>query len=247
MSNLNIMSARSKIFFLLSLSLSLSISSCNSAKNPSKENFTQVINESIKDDSGACLYNAYYPKRYDAYRLVKKNDKELKASQALERMGLLTSKKVDYTQQYSQSDPRFAFAYILGSKKEIGQEFTLTEKGQKYATFEPDKTSAICYSRGAEVSRIMNFTEPADKDGQKVTFVTYRYKYKNIPEWAKDPDVMAEISTIKEVYDKKDSPFDPFGEMQLTRTFKLTNEGWMLVGKGTLSGKENYLRLIDRL
>jgi hypothetical protein len=219
------------IALLVGLSLSSSLASCDSSKNPSKENFARVINESIKD-ANMCLYPTFYPKRFDADELAQKNNSEFKASIALERMGLLSSKEVEYTPQYSQSDSRFAFAYILGSKKQIGREFTLTEKGQKYSS-KPGKESALCYAHGAEISKIMHFTEPADKDGERITNVTYTYKYKNIDEWAKDPAVMDQASLLKESLNKKDSPYDPFGETQVTRTFKLTNEGWMLVGRAT--------------
>jgi hypothetical protein len=227
------MSAHHKITtILLALSLSSSLSSCDGSKNPSKENFTRIINESTKTAS-MCLHLNYYPHKFNADELAEKDNSQLKANNALEKLGLLTSKQVEYIPQYSQSDSRYAFAYILGSKKQIGREFTLTDKGKKHAKLLSNNTSQLCSTPGAEVSRIMNFTEPADKDGEKITNVTYRYKYKNIDEWAKDPDVMAFISIIKDSLNKEDSPYDPYGEMQVTRTFKLTNEGWLLVGKGT--------------
>lgn len=227
------MSAPHKIItLLLAMSLSSSLLSCDGSKNPSKENFARIINESIKNVP-MCFHLNYYPQMFSADKLAQKDNSQLKANDALEKLGLLISKQVEYTPQYSQSDSRYAFAYILGSKKQMGREFTLTDKGKKSATLLSDNTSQLCSRHGAEVSRIMNFTEPADKDGEKITNVTYRYKYKNIEEWTKNPDVMSEISIIKESLNKEDSPFDPYGEMQVTRTFKLTNEGWMLVGKGT--------------
>lgn len=208
----------------LSLFTMLTLVSCSSSKDASKENFTKAINKDILH-SRKCLKYSYPLKFESDQRDVKDfgnlTQDDLNMNLALEKVGLLKSTNFDYTPRFSWANARTDEAEYIksGSPKYTGKEFSITETGKQYQII--DKLPMICYTGGREVTEIIEFTEPVESNGAKVATVRYKYKNINTPNWIQDESIAAELAKYKK------TNLILFDDVLLDKTeMILTNEGW---------------------
>jgi hypothetical protein len=213
----------------------ITLASCNSSKNASKENLAKAINGHINYHKQCLKYN--YPQQFksdarDRTLMVAGNASEgfalteddLKMNFALEKVGLLKSNNFDYIPK------EFLMTSYTVSKSEYkkrglpmytGKEFSLTNKGRQYQL--SNQLSMICYADGNEVTEIIMFTEPAESNGVKVIKVRYNFKDRNIRGWVQDESVAAALIKYKEKHVTQSSNFFS-DEIKMT----LTNQGWVV-------------------
>ncbi|EJB0098741.1 hypothetical protein MUM39_004852, partial [Escherichia coli] len=99
-------------------------------------------------------------------------------------------------------------------KKVPGREYALTDEGKKYLK-SPERPD-FCVGH-YKVDEIVDFTEPGDAMGMKITQVNYIFSPTSIAEWAKRDDVRAAFLGLE----------SDLKEKQTKRiTLVLKNDGW---------------------
>ncbi|MBB6191246.1 hypothetical protein FHS51_001468 [Sphingobium wenxiniae] len=91
----------------------------------------------------------------------------------------------------------------------------VSQVGERTAFTSPDQR--LCYGKPT-VDEIVQFTEPADAMGVKVSRVSYRYHLAELPEWAKQPAMLAAFPQLKR---------DTQSSIDANATILLTNDGWI--------------------
>ena len=219
----------------LFLCVMITLASCNSSKDASKENLAKAINGHINYSKKCLKY--HYPQQFKSdvrdRTLMVIGDKsegfaltkdDLKMNFALEKVGLLKSNNFEYITKeflpnsYTISQDEYN---KRGFPMYTGKEFSLTKKGRQYQL--SNNLSMICYADGDEVTEIITFTEPVESNGAKITKVRYNFKDRNIRDWGQDKSVAAALIKYKEKHLTQTSNIFS-NEIKMT----LTNEGWVV-------------------
>ncbi len=200
-------------FNLFSLAAVLVLAGCHNEKRPNSYNFTKAINQHLARHGQECIFFAQtFP--------IDVPVSELKAEAgtapqmaALERAGLVRG-----------SDMTAAIRGMMGalgpSAPHPVRHYELTNEGRKYLQVKPGvlgQSSAFCYGE-EQVASIVKWDEPTTQDGTSVTQVTYTYKFQQLADWAKRPDIQQAFPAIK-------STMDQVGTNQVIE-LHLTNAGW---------------------
>lgn len=194
-----------------------SLAACGDPKAANKGNFTKAINEIIKVENPLC-----YIVSTQSFPLVLRKDGQYSSGASLAQMnallaaGVLTAKNTQVDKNYEGLDARTEL-------KTEGVEFSLTPLGQKAFKEKlpanekwPQGGSGFCFGM-AEVSTIVDFSEPELKQGGAVSLVKYIYKVKSAEPWTTTADVKQTFP----IFAKADGEGLP-GEIQLEKGVK----GW---------------------
>ncbi|PZU68655.1 hypothetical protein [Sphingobium sp.] len=220
-----------KRFTWLAAGAATLLSSCSDPKDANKENFKDAINDWIKEhppcipvprgqitpsqDSGA-----EFPRYVEATPVTSKFAQESRAREeapflALVDAGLMTVKDATI--------PVRASLFGDGQKQVPVRSYDLSEKGKKIVTAQGDKTAfsspaqRFCYGTPT-VDEIVQYTEPADAMGVKVSQVTYRYHLKDLPDWARNEKLKVAYPELE-----RNAAESLDGKAAVI----LTNEGWV--------------------
>lgn len=208
-----------KINVALCLASSLCLNACSNVKDASNGNFTKVLNDSFNELVACVNTPGDYPKTFTKFDYT-----AFKVENALAQKNLLTIQ-----------DTEVVVNTYTGAKSPA-KIFSLSKEGEKY--FNKD-TGSLCYSKGIAIDEIVSFTEPAERNGVKITNVTYKAKRQNVAEWVRDPiiskyltlqnmnPVMKGLINIneKDLTDVEIGNIDKAdGRVQMV----LTNNGWKL-------------------
>lgn len=158
--------------FFGAIILAFALFACSEPKAATKENFEVVINKYLLEnkDSYTCSFFGNKFPFVDEFGIRKKDFQEYI------ELGLFKEEK----------EEKLLKLGIFGGDKVVKiSTYDLTDLGKQHF-----KDGKFCFGT-PKVEEIINFTEPADFMGQKVTEVNYKYKLKNLPEWYK-------IETMKE-------------------------------------------------
>ncbi|EAT2223328.1 hypothetical protein EZ100_22725 [Salmonella enterica] len=175
----------------------LMLTGCDSSKDASEGNFTKVINDKLSNKcisfSPAGLFNmSGYPKKPFTIVLYNSDDevldgnavvanaKMLALPEALVKAGLLTSQDKETKKLYPEK--------ILKAK-----EYTITEEGKKYLQSENSPNFCIGHYK---VDEIIDFTEPSETLGIKMSHVNYMYSPTDIPDWAKNKEIKENVREL---------------------------------------------------
>lgn len=198
---------------ILTLAAVLMLGGCSSEKKPNSANFTNAINRYLAKRGQECTFFAQkFPIDIPATEL---KDQSGTAPQmaALERAGLVRG-----------SDTTAIIHGMMGalgaSAPRPVRRYELTDEGKKYFQMKPGvlgQSSAFCYGQ-EQVDSIVKWDEPTTQDGASVTEVTYSYKFQQLADWAKQPDVKQAFPAIK-------STIEQMGANQVIEVH-LTNTGW---------------------
>ncbi len=71
-----------------------------------------------------------------------------------------------------------------------------------------------------QVDKVLNFTEPQNRDGTTISEVKYSYKIKNYPSWISNSEVQAAISGAIQIVQSQNKP------LEANITLVLTSKGW---------------------
>jgi hypothetical protein len=227
------------VFFIMLLT------SCSSVKDASKENFSVAIRKYIIN-TPSCNYSwVSLP-----YVVGFKNEPNMKANQPdyipfradlvkldyFVKIGFLQTKERDNTKSQNSA---FAPSTMEFRGYPYEREYTLAEKGGKFAKVRDNSKDAIrminnrstnynlCYARTRELDKIIKFDEPAEKNGMKMTNVTYSYKITGLDDWFKQSDI--DVADAEAKNRKSMAGKDGGADGTAQATLKLTNEGWEVV------------------
>jgi hypothetical protein len=196
------------------------ITGCDNSKAANESNFIKAINQALPGEELNCFPAEFstgglFPSsKAISFPIVGIKDREPAYLKPLAKVGLLSSRSV--SEQVAEK--------IFGFKASA-TEYNLTELGKKFFTTNvgsqdsKEKESKFCLGE-AEVDKIINFTEPQNQSSTATSDVKYTFKIKNIPQWAKDPDVQASIPKVAAILKTKDTP------VEATMTLTLTSKGW---------------------
>lgn len=198
---------------LFSLAAFLMFGGCNSGKKPNAANFTNAINQHLAKHGQECTYFAQaFPIDVPVSEL-KDQSGTVPQMAALERAGLVHG-----------SDTTAVIHGMMGalgpSAPRPVRRYDLTNEGKKYFQAKPGtfgQSSAFCYGQ-EQVDSIVKWDEPTTQDGTSVTEVTYTYKFQQLADWAKQPDVDQIFPSIK-------STVEQAGTNQVVEVH-LTSNGW---------------------
>lgn len=198
---------------ILLLAAFLLLGGCTREKKLGTVNFTNAINQYLAKHGQECTYFAQaFPIDVLASELKDQSGTSAEMA-ALEKAGLVRGN--DTT------------AVIHGMMGALGasaprpvRRYKVTDDGKKYFQVKPGvlgQSSAFCYGQ-EQVDSIVKWDEPTTQDGASVTEVTYTYKFQQLADWAKLPDVEQAFPAIK-------STVEQAGTNQVVEAH-LTNNGW---------------------
>jgi hypothetical protein len=192
----------------------LAISGCNDPKKASEANFKTAAQQFLDSAYPTCYFEAKFPYKTDGFSINNTPD----ILHVLAQKGLLTEKEL--------SRKHYDATWAMGAHDVVANSYDLTDEGKKYYKVDASKNligkpvSGFCFGK-ATVSAVVNFTEPSDMMGQKISRVTYSYKVTDIPDWAKSPEITALSSKLANDVNSEKDP------QKITNVFLLTNNGWI--------------------
>src|SRR3546814_717918 len=188
----------------------LTVTACSDPKEANKSNFTTAINNWIEKNP-PCISiprgritpdsagDAPFPRYLDASPVTAKYAIESRARErapfdALVEAGLMSVEEATISVK----------AGLFGDQtRDLPvRAYDLTEEGKKVVSSEGEKTAfsspahRFCYGV-PNVDEVLQFTEPADAMGVKISQVTYRYHLRDLPEWARNERVQAAFPQLK--------------------------------------------------
>lgn len=135
----------------------------------------------------------------------------------LAKLGMVTETEVSRKEVSSlTSEPKVKIIY----------SYELTDEGQKFykagvtKDLRGNDLGGFVFGK-ATALKILNFTEPADYFGHRISDVTYTYTVSGIPEWAKDAELLELDNRLKIEAASANTP------IATTDVFVLTEKGWI--------------------
>lgn len=200
--------ARPVALSVLSCAALLALPGCGDKKEASKGNFQSAIQAYMDTTPGACVA---LPAKEAPFSLEKDGgffrDRLAKAA-ALVEAGLLSARDTEIT--------------VPGSARKVaGTEYSLTEEGKKFLAKEGGgnigRFDAFCAGK-YKVTEVLNFTDPAETFGMKISQANYRYSVDGAPKWAALPSIRAAFPEFA-----KDFQSEAANKAVLVST----SDGWM--------------------
>jgi hypothetical protein len=195
--------------FAFTMAMALGATGCSSGKDASKGNFKSAIQAYLDSTPGACIS---LPGKDMPYRVEKSGGffrDQMDRADALVEAGLLTKRDAEVP-------------FVANATKMVpGFEYELTDEGRKQlvkgAAGNIGKWDGFCAGK-YEVLEVVNFTEPADAFGTKISRANYTYKVVKPAAWTSLPRIQAAFPQLAK--DLKDDASDK-------AVLISTNEGWM--------------------
>jgi len=200
-----------KAIFCVSVLANL-MTGCDNSKTANEDNFKKAIAEILPGQQLNCFgldstTSIFGIKLMDFPVEIKKGEPPAQI-QALTKAGLL-----------STSEGRTQL--LMGSFSETPTtKYTLTKEGEKFFKRAlSTQSNGLCVGE-AEVDKVINFTEPQNKDGITISEVKFSYKIKNYPTWLSNPEIQAAFPYAAKMAQSENKP------LEYTTTLFLTSKGW---------------------
>jgi len=204
---------------LISLTGLLFMISCNSARKPSAENFTNAINRYLAKHGEVCTsIGRQFP-----------IDIPASAQQAQYGFGPQLV-ALQHSGLVSETDTTAVVHGMLDALRGSAppqpvRRYQLTAEGQKYfrqvpGTFE--QTGGFCYGQKV-VDSILKWGDPVTMSDHSQTEVTYTYKIVNLATWVARPDIQQAFPDIGATVNGVSKTSQKVG-------LQLTNIGWQVSG-----------------
>ncbi|EMN4130165.1 MULTISPECIES: hypothetical protein [Providencia] len=197
-----------KFKMLASLAIAATfLAGCDNNQTASESNFKKSIQDYLDTKQAICINTGAFPAGF----LAQSNATKIEQLNSLVDAGLL-----------NKSEKEIVIKDMWGKEKSgEGVEFTLTNEGQKFF----DETKAEFSGRGSfctgklVVTEVTNFTEPAERGGQKISIANFKQKIEDVAPWAKNEKVIAAYPQIKSAQER--------AEKSQQSPLVLTNNGWI--------------------
>ncbi|EMI5490459.1 hypothetical protein REJ26_001552 [Providencia stuartii] len=185
----------------------VALAGCDNNQTASESNFKKSIQDYLDTKPAICINTGSFPAGF----LAPSNTRTIEQLDTLVDAGLL-----------NKANKQIVVKDMWGTEKSgDGVEFTLTSEGQKFF----DATKADFSGRGSfctgkfVVTEVTNFTEPAERGGQKVSIANFKQKIEDVAPWAKNEKVIAAYPQIKTSQER--------AEKSQQSPLVLTNNGWI--------------------
>lgn len=186
------------------------LAGCDNNQTASESNLKKSIQDYLDTMPAICINTGVFP----AVLSPQMDTKRIEKLDALVDVGLLKRAKKEVV-----------IKDIWGEEKPLeGIEFNLTSDGQKFF----DDTTANFSGRGRfctgklTVTEVTNFSEPAERNGQKISIANFKQKIDDIAPWAQNEKVVVAFPQIKSIQENA-------AKTQQT-PLVLTNDGWLHFG-----------------
>jgi hypothetical protein len=189
----------------------LTLTACNSAKNPSDTNFRIAINQYLAKHGRACTWIGQ-PFPVDVSELEQKSQSGTGPEMAaLEAAGLVRS-----------SDTVVVTPGVFGpGAPHRVKRYEPTAEGQRYfqqVAAVLGQSAGFCYG-DKTVDAIVKWTEPVKAGTYSQTEGTYTYKIADLAPWAQQPDVQREFGDVR-------ATINGISKSNEVIDLQLTNQGW---------------------
>ncbi|WP_369309946.1 hypothetical protein [Providencia rettgeri] len=187
--------------------ISALLAGCDNSQTASESNFKKSIQDYLDTKKAICINVGSIPASF----ITKFSYRNIEQLDTLVDAGLLAKSE----KQVSVKD------MWNGEQTGDGVEYTLTNEGQKFY----DEKQAQFSGRGSfctgklVVNQVTNFTEPAERGGQKISIANYTQKIEDVAAWAKNEKVIAAYPQIKSAQTQ--------AERAQQSPLVLTNNGWV--------------------
>ena len=186
---------------------SLALAGCSDPQKASESNFKSAVQDFLNVVYPACYIIETFPTKPDGWDI--RGQKPI--FEEMVKLGLLVKKEVVTNTKFKWQKPVKATV------------FDLTEEGKKYYQ-QPDEKSkkqgGFCMGK-AEVKEIVNFSEPSEMMGSKVSQVNFTYIVTDLPDWLKNPEILKLSDVLKRDVNSTEEPIKQDAKMVLT------NKGWI--------------------
>ena len=208
----------------------LAVAGCSDPKEASKGNFETAINAWIEKNPpclsiprsnvrGANANDAPFPRYLNASPVTAQYAVESRARERAPFDAMVDAGLMKVEEATVSVKPLFG-----NQNRDVPvRAYDLTDAGKKTLSSEGEKTAfsspsqRFCYGTPT-VDEIVQFTEPADAMGDKISQVSYRYHLKDLPDWARNEEMQTAFPQLK-----KDLADSIDGKAAVI----LTNEGWV--------------------
>ena len=201
---------------IVSVATSLLLSSCSSIKDASKENFGKVISQYITNRPGCnnLVTELPYRDKFNTEADMKIMKRSEPAPPIISMLNFFTSLGyLNITEK--QGTQQYGFSTIPA----FYREYNLTDTGKK--NYALDGHNSFCAVKRHELTKVVQFDEPVEKDGMKVVNVAYNYKNNGVAEWTKKTEFSKLFPNENTILSAK--------ELRGRATLKLTSEGWEII------------------
>lgn len=186
------------------------LAGCDNNQTASESNFKKSIQDFLDTKPAICINTGAFPMEF----LAQSNARNIEQLDSLVDAGLLNKSAKDVVVKD-----------MWGTENSgEGVEFNLTSEGEKF--FDDQKADfsgrgSFCTGKMV-VTEVTNFTEPAERGGQKISVANFKQKIEDIAPWAQNEKVIAAYPQIKSAQERaakgQQSPL------------VLTNNGWVHIG-----------------
>jgi hypothetical protein len=195
------------------------VSACSNPQDATEKNFKAAIQSYLNAEYPKCYFHGNFPTELSDFGFDKN---KYNIFHALAEAKLLSEKEV--------SRKEFDSLFGLNQKEtKVTYAYNLTAEGQKYyqpeviKTWGGEKVGGFCLG-SAKINSIVQFSEPADMFGNRVSRVSYTYSVADLPAWVTAEDVVVLDKKLKEDVDSRNAP------IKETKAMILTNNGWIHEG-----------------
>lgn len=173
----------------LALALTGALVACGDPKSANKGNFTTAIDAILKTENPLC-----YIVSTQAFPLVIRKDGQFAYGSSLPQLNALVKAGV-LSAKDSQKSKNYEGIGGAENPNVAAIEFSVTPSGQTAykEKMEPNEKwpqggAGFCLG-SAEVSKIVDFTEPTVEQGGTISQIQYIYKVKTAESWAQTPEI----------------------------------------------------------
>lgn len=211
--------------------VALGLSGCGDSKKPSKANFKAAINQWVETQphcisiprsglSPAEPSDEAFPRYIDATpvtsELAQSNrQREQAPFDALVDAGLMVMTETTIEVRASFFGDQTKAVQVRAYDLSDDGLKAVVSKGEKTAFSTPSQQ--LCYGTPT-VDEVVQFTEPADMMGMKLSQVNYRYHLKGLAGWAKNAGMQEAFAQLKR---------DAADSLEGKAVLVLTNDGWV--------------------
>ncbi len=183
------------------------LAGCDNNQTASESNFKKSIQDYLDTKKAICIGVGQMPAGF----ISKFSARNIEQLDTLVDAGLLKKEEKPVTVKDMWS----------GEQTGDGIEYTLTSEGQKFYDEKQSQLSgkgSFCTGKYV-ITEVTNFTDPAERGGQKISIANFTQKIEDIAPWAKNEKVIAAYPQIKSTQTQAERPQQS--------PLILTNNGWV--------------------
>lgn len=199
---------------IIPLALLATLLGCTDNQQPSEAALRQAAQAYLDTQYPQCVVITAFPARTRDFDTEGTN----KALHALAKVGVVSEREIARTEVPQR--------LWQPARTDIYYSYDLTDEGRRYYKADVGKAKngasigGLCLGK-AQVAAIKGFSAPSEHQGRRQSQVTYSYRVSDLPGWAGNAAVQAEIGGLGRAVASADKPLEE------TRTMVLTEHGWV--------------------